>query len=98
MAGKGRLGAYAKFLEASGVAHDLSLAPSADTFRIGDGRALESLGCVEAPLAACGLAFVSKINAEPGNLSLLLGRDFFDGFCPDVSYSRRTTAIGRASL
>ena len=60
VAGKGWLDTYKKLLEASGVPHDLSLTPSTETFRLGDGRALESLGCVEVPLVVCGLALVSK--------------------------------------
>ena len=55
---------------------------------------MPAVGEVKLPMVACGSAIEHSVCVVPGELSLLLGKDFFEKHVPDLSYSRRTLTMG----
>ena len=85
---------YVRCLTVLGLEGQIVRQQSGQVFRFGDGRDVKASETLLLPAVVCGRATKLNVCVVPGPLPLLIGRDFYEAFKPDISYSRRTMSIG----
>lgn len=68
--------------------------PISETFRFGDGRAVVSSERLTIPVALRNMAIKIQVCVVPGDLCLLIGRDFMDQYRQTICYRKQELKIG----
>ena len=91
---------YLQLLDTLGLRQKVREGTVQEQFRFGDGRVVNATRELFLPAVVCGVPRMIRCCEVPGNLSLLLGRDFLEDSRAEISYARRALTISgvRAKL
>ena len=84
---------YYAFLGTLGLDKLVKKIPIRETYRFGDGAEVETSEAYEFPVVLCAKPMMMKTCVVPGNLSFLIGREFYEPHLPEISYKRRVLTI-----
>ena len=89
---------YLRELRLHGLTGYVKRLPCDENYRFGDGRIVPSTEQVIIPAVLGNRLITVSVCLVPGNLTLLLGRDFMDRFLPMMDMARRTLKIGNSTV